>query len=122
MKYLGWNEKKDEIQNFLGNDVTIEDFTDCQELWIALCELEQRDEDYEMKFSDGHDITRNDISRFYEEEKIQNKKYFMNPFTGSVDTWDGWESESNHWEGDIEEQLESLIEVVKKGDDWVEVQ
>lgn len=44
----------------------------------------------------------------------------MNPETGSVDTKEQWESESKDWEGDIEAQLASLVEVVRINGEWVE--
>ncbi len=40
---------------------------------------------------------------------------YMNPVSGSVDTWENWECESKDWEveneGDRQKQLESLIRV-----------
>lgn len=36
---------------------------------------------------------------------------FMNLATGSVDSMENWLADSKHWEGDIEMQLESLVEV-----------
>ena len=48
--------------------------------------------------------------------------YLMNPATGSVDTKDNWLSEMASWEGDIDAQFDSLVEVAKDGSgDWVEV-
>ncbi len=44
---------------------------------------------------------------------------YMNKETGSVDTYEAWEADSKNWEGDIEEQLESLVEVVKINGSWV---
>jgi hypothetical protein len=47
---------------------------------------------------------------------------FMNPATGSVDTYSNWVAESADWEGDVQAQLDSLVEVVKDANgDWVEV-
>ena len=41
---------------------------------------------------------------------MENEVYYMNPFTGSVDTIDGWDCD-----------LDSLIEVVQdENGDWVE--
>ena len=41
------------------------------------------------------------------------KKYYMNPFTGSVDTKEGW----------YPENINTLIEVIKDKDDhWIDAQ
>ena len=44
---------------------------------------------------------------------MDNDKFYMNPFTGSVDTENGWYPES----------IDSLVEVMKDSEGfWVEVQ
>ena len=49
------------------------------------------------------------------------ERYLMNPVTGSVDTESQWLSDMTTWEGDAQEQFDSLVEVVKNTDgDWVE--
>lgn len=53
-------------------------------------------------------------------------KFFMNPETGSVDTWENWVEDSKTWDSDscasIADQLNSLIEVEKdENGDWTEV-
>jgi len=49
------------------------------------------------------------------------ERYLMNLVTGSVDTESQWLSDMTTWEGDAQEQFESLVEVVKNTDgDWVE--
>ena len=49
------------------------------------------------------------------------KRYLMNLVTGSIDTESQWLSDMTTWEGDAQEQFDSLIEVVKNSDgDWVE--
>ena len=49
------------------------------------------------------------------------ERYLMNLVTGSVDTESQWLSDMTTWEGDAQEQFDSLIEVVKNSDgDWVE--
>lgn len=54
------------------------------------------------------------------------EKFFMNPETGSVDTWENWVADSAEWDSDsdlsIQDQLNSLIEVEKDEDgSWIEV-
>ena len=45
---------------------------------------------------------------------------FMNTATGSVDSYSNWRSDSTNWEGDIQAQLDSLVEVVKDTDgNWI---
>lgn len=45
---------------------------------------------------------------------------FMNTATGSVDSYSNWRSDSANWEGDVQAQLDSLIEVVKDTDgNWI---
>jgi hypothetical protein len=47
---------------------------------------------------------------------------FMNEHTGSVAPYVEWEDDSSCWEGDVQAQLEALIEVVKDDrGEWVEV-
>ena len=49
------------------------------------------------------------------------ERYLMNLVTGSIDTESQWLSDMTTWEGDAQEQFESLVEVVKNTDgDWVE--
>ena len=49
------------------------------------------------------------------------ERYLMNPVTGSVDTESQWLSDMTTWEGDAQEQFDSLVEVVKNTyGDWVE--
>ena len=49
------------------------------------------------------------------------ERYLMNPVTGSVDTESQWLSDMTTWEGDAQDQFDSLIEVAKNTDgDWVE--
>ena len=49
------------------------------------------------------------------------ERYLMNPVTGSIDTESQWLSDMTTWEGDAQEQFDSLVEVVKNTDgDWVE--
>lgn len=51
----------------------------------------------------------------------QNEEMFMNPMTGSVDTWENWILDSKNWEGDIEAQLATLIQVKRDKDgSWIE--
>jgi len=50
------------------------------------------------------------------------ERYLMNPVTGSVDTESQWLSDMTTWEGDAQEQFDSLVEVVKNTyGDWVEI-
>ena len=51
------------------------------------------------------------------------KKKYMNPMTGSVDTMENWLADSKNWEGDIQQQLASLVEVIWDAatDGWAEV-
>lgn len=45
---------------------------------------------------------------------------FMNTATGSVDSYSNWRSDSATWEGDVQAQLDSLVEVVKDTDgNWI---
>ena len=48
------------------------------------------------------------------------KTYLMNTTTGSVDTKGNWKEEMKNWEGDAQEQFDSLVEVVRINDEWVE--
>jgi len=49
------------------------------------------------------------------------ERYLMNLVTGSIDTESQWLSDMTTWEGDAQEQFDSLVEVVKNTDgDWVE--
>ena len=49
------------------------------------------------------------------------ERYLMNPVTGSVDTESQWLSDMTTWEGDAQDQFDSLVEVVKNTyGDWVE--
>jgi len=50
-------------------------------------------------------------------------KYLMNPATGSVDTEENWLAVMPAWEGEQQEQFDSLIEVVKDDDgQWIEAE
>ena len=50
------------------------------------------------------------------------ERYLMNLVTGSVDTESQWLSDMTTWEGDAQEQFDSLVEVVKNTyGDWVEI-
>ena len=50
------------------------------------------------------------------------ERYLMNLVTGSVDTESQWLSDMTTWEGDAQEQFDSLVEVVKNSHgDWVEI-
>lgn len=53
---------------------------------------------------------------------MSKKNYYMNPGTGSVDTWENWLDESSDWEGDAQAQLDSLLPVVwdASAQDWLE--
>ena len=54
--------------------------------------------------------------------KSTTERYLMNPVTGSVDTESQWLSDMTTWEGDAQEQFDSLVEVVKNTyGDWVEI-
>ena len=50
------------------------------------------------------------------------ERYLMNLVTGSIDTESQWLSDMTTWEGDAQEQFDSLVEVVKNTyGDWVEI-
>ena len=52
----------------------------------------------------------------------QTERCLMNPATGSVDTESQWLSGMTTWEGDAQDQFDSLVEVVKNSHgDWVEI-
>ena len=51
---------------------------------------------------------------------MDDQKMYMNPFTGSVDTMENWIADSKEWEGNRQAQLDSLVEVVRDGGEWIE--
>ena len=56
------------------------------------------------------------------ESNALTERCLMNPATGSVDTESQWLSDMTTWEGDAQEQFDSLVEVVKNTyGDWVEI-
>lgn len=50
-------------------------------------------------------------------------KHLMNLQTGSVDTEENWIAEMQDWEGNQQEQFDSLVHVEKdESGEWVEVE
>jgi len=50
------------------------------------------------------------------------QKYYMNPMTGSIDTYDGWWYETE--DGELVNAVDSgdVVEVVRVDGKWIEVQ
>jgi hypothetical protein len=59
----------------------------------------------------------------YQSREIEMENKFMNPVTGSIDSWENWVQDQKEMGDEIfpVSDLEKLIEVEFKDGDWIEV-